>query len=125
MVNPKFRSNPYRYEIVATAILVPLILALETWRRWAEILSPRSVDDWLIGLCALIVAGKLARGDAAAPRLWIFVCGGAWFIVSLSLWESIYSRSAGDPSGFSMWIVILFKTTMFGVISAATWRALR
>ena len=124
MRNVRLRDNPYRYEIVVTAILAPSILALETWRRWSELLSPRSLDDWLIFVSALIVARKLARGDAAAPRLWIFVCGGAWFIVSLSLWGSVYGRSVDDPSGFPMWAVITFKAVGFGLISVAAWRAL-
>ncbi len=34
------RDQPYRYEIVGTFIFAPLVLALETWRRWGELLSP-------------------------------------------------------------------------------------
>jgi len=125
MENVSLRDNPYRYEIVGTAILAPLILAIETWRRWGELLAPYSIDDWLIFGSALIVAFKLARGDPSAPRLWIFVCGGAWFMMALSLWGAIYGRAAGDPSGFPMSVVIAFKAIAFGLISVAAWRAVR
>lgn len=118
-------GNPYRYEIVATAVLVPGLLALETWRRWGELLSPRALDDWLIGLSALIVVVGLARRAPAARRWWLFVCGGAWFLFGLSLWGSIHGYAEGDPSAFPMPAVIAFKASGFALISVASWRALR
>ena len=68
--------HPYRLEIAGTLVFAPLDLALETWRRWGELLSPNALDDWLIFVSALIVVRKLARRDAGAPVWWLFVCGG-------------------------------------------------
>lgn len=118
-------TNPYRPEIAGTLVFAPLVLALETWRRWGELLSPNALDDWLIFVSALIVVRKLARRDAGAPAWWLFVCGGAWFMFCLSLWSSIYSYANGDPSGLPVPAVIAFKAVGFALISLASVRALR
>ncbi len=119
------RDQPYRYEIVGTFVFAPLVLALETWRRWGELLSPVALDDWVIFVSAMIVAVKLARRDPFAPTLWVFVCGGAWFLFLLSTWDSIYHFDEPDPSGVPIAGVIAFKAVGFALISVASWRALR
>ncbi len=107
-------TNPYRPEIAGTLVFAPLVLALETWRRWGELFSPNALDDWLIFVSALIVVRKLARRDA-----------GAWFMFCLSLWSSVYSYANGDPSGLPVPAVIAFKAVGFALISLASVRALR
>lgn len=118
-------ANPYRYEIAGTFVFSPIVLALETWRRWGELLSPWALDDWLVFVSALIVARKLSQRDPGAPAWWLFVCGGAWFMFCLSLWGSVYSYSEGDPSGVPVPAVIAFKAIGFALISLASRRALR
>ena len=118
------KDNPYRPEIFGTFVLAPLVLALETWRRWGELLSPAALDDWVIFVSAMIVAAKLARRDASAPVLWVFVCGGAWFLFLLSTWGSIYFFDQPDPSGVPVAGVIAFKAVGFTLISVASWRGL-
>ena len=119
------KHHPYRYEIVGTFLFGPLVLALETWRRWGELLSPVALDDWVIFLSAMFVAGMLFRRDTAAPTLWVFVCGGAWFLFLLSTWASIYSFDEADPSGVPVPGVIAFKLFGLTLISLASLRALR
>ncbi len=118
-------NNPYRPEIVGTFVLGPLVLVLETWRRWGELLSPNALDDWVIFVSAMIVAAKLAQREPYAPTLWVFVCGGAWFLFLLSTWDSIYHFDKPDPSGVPVPGVIAFKAASFTLISVASWRALR
>ena len=119
------RPHPFRAEIIGTLVLAPLVIGLETWRRWGDLLSPAALDDALVFGAALIVVWRLARRDRGAPRLWLFVCGGAWFLFCLSLWGSVYGYSDGDPSGFPVWSVIAFKVVGFALISWASGRALR
>jgi len=106
-------------------LLAPLVLALETWRRWGELLSPAALDDWVILVGAMIVANKLARREPFAPILWVFVCGGAWFLFLLSTWGSIYFFKEPDPSGVPVAGVIAFKAVGFTLISVASWRGVR
>jgi len=119
------KTNPYRPEIIGTFLFAPLVLALETWRRWGELLGPAALDDWFVFVAAMIVAFKLARRDASAPVWWAFVCGGAWFLFCLSLWGSIYYFDRGDPSGVPVPGVIAFKAAGVALISMASWRAIR
>ena len=122
---PISERNPYFPEIVGTFLFAPLVLGLETWRRWGDWLNPAALDDWIIFGAAILVAGKLVnRNDRLAPVLWVFVCGGAWFLFVLSLWGSIYSFKEGDPSGFPVSVVIIFKACGLALISAASWRAI-
>ena len=119
------KDNPYRFEIVAVMVLAPLVLSIETWRRWGELLSPHSLDDWVIFLLAGVAAVKLARRDAGAPLLWLFACGGGMLLISLSLWGSIYDYASGDPSGVPMPGVIAFKGTGVLLVGLASRRAFR
>ena len=118
------RPNPYEPEIVGTFVLAPVVLGIETWRRWGELFSPWALDDFSIFAAAIYVALRLRRRDPKAPRLWVFVCGGAWFLMTLSLWGSIYAYDQADPSGAPVGLVIAFKAFGFALVSTAAWRAL-
>ena len=72
----------------------------------------------------MLVARKLARRDPLAPALWVFVCGGAWFLFCLSLWGSICWWRQGDPSGVPVIGVIAFKAVGVALITPAGTRAL-
>ena len=119
------KRNPYLPEIVGTFLLAPLVLGIETWRRWGELLSPAALDDFFVFVSAMFVARLLIRRDPCGPALWAFVCGGAWFLFCLSLWGSIYWREDGDPSGVPMAGVIAFKAVGVTLISLAAVRAIR
>ncbi len=119
------KGNPYRTEIVAAFLLSAIVLPLEAWRRWSELLSPAALDDGLICASAMVVATQLARRHPAAPAWWLFVCGGAWFVMCLSVWGSIYQFDSGDPSGVPVPAVIALKLVGFTLISLASWRAIR
>ncbi|MCP3916176.1 MAG: hypothetical protein GY711_11525 [bacterium] len=119
------KDNPYRAEIIGAFLLSAIVLPIETWRRWGQLLSPAALDDGLIFVSAMVVAAQLARRSPAAPVWWLFVCGGAWFIICLSVWGSIYQFDDGDPSGVSVPAVIAFKLVVVTLISLASWRAIR
>lgn len=118
------RKHPYRFEILGTLVLAPVVLGIEGWRRWGHWLEPYAMDDWLVFGSALVVVGMLACNHPLAPRLWALVCGGAWFLMALSLWGSIYHRADGDPSGVAMPLVLGFKGLLLALISVAAWRTL-
>lgn len=118
-------GNPYRPEIIGAFLMSAIVLPIETWRRWGELFSPWSLDDWLIFGSAMVVATQLARRRPTAPLWWVFVCGGAWFMFCLSTWGSIYAYDEADPSGAPVHLVVLFKATGLAIVSCATWRALR
>lgn len=118
------RRNPYNPEILGAFLMSAIVLPIEAWRRWGDLLSPAALDDALIFVGAMVIATQLARRKAAAPMWWLFVCGGAWFMFCLSVWGSIYGFDQGDPSGVSVPLVIAFKLVGLTLISAASWRAI-
>lgn len=117
------RDNAYRVDVAFILLVSAVVVPLETWRRWGELLSPAAVDDAVIVAAALVVARLLARRSPAAPALWVFVCGGAWFLMFLSVWGSLYFAAKGDPSGVPVGLVVVFKVAVFSLISVASWRA--
>lgn len=119
------KGNPYRSEILGAFLLSAVVLPIEVWRRWGELLSPAALDDGLMFVSAMVVATQLARRNPAAPVWWVFVCGGAWFLMCLSFWGSIYGFEDGDPSGVSVPVVIAFKLIGLTLITLASWRAIR
>ena len=118
-------GNPYRNEIVGAFVLAAIVLPIETWRRWGELMSPAALDDTIVFVSAMFVATQLARKNPSAPVWWLFVCGGAWFLFALSVWGSIYAYDNGDPSGAPVPLVIAFKLTGLALISIASLRAIR
>jgi hypothetical protein len=115
------KGNPYRPEIMGAFLLSAVVLPIEAWRRWGELLSPVALDDGLIFVGAMVVATQLARRSPAAPTWWLFVCGGAWFMFCLSVWDSAYHFGNGDPSGLPVQVVFAFKLVVFALISLASW----
>lgn len=119
------KANPYRPEIIGTFVLSAFVLPVETWRRWGELLSPAALDDALMFGSAMVVATQLARRHPAAPLRWVFVCGGAWFLMCLSTWGSVYGFEDGDPSGVTVPVVLAFKLVGLALVSLAAWRSIR
>ena len=117
------QGHPYKPEIVITFLLAPMILAIEAWRRWDELLSPVALDDALVFGAAMIVAWRLRHRETNAPIYWVFVCGGAWFLLALSLWGSIYAYDVPDPSGAPVPLVVAFKAVGFILVTLAGKRA--
>ena len=115
-------ANPYRPEIVGAFVASAIVLPLETWRRWGELLSPWALDDFTVLTAAMVVALQLRRRLPAAPARWAFVCGGAWFLMLLSSWGSIYALREADPSGLPVGVVIAAK---LGGLFFVSWAALR
>ena len=122
---PTMKGNPYRPEILGTFLLSAFVLPVETWRRWGELLSPAALDDPLIFGSAMVVATQLARRNPAAPLRWVFVCGGAWFLMCLSTWGTIYGFEDGDPSGAPVLLVVGLKLIGLMLASVASWRAIQ
>ncbi|MEL6713162.1 MAG: hypothetical protein AAFP86_05275 [Planctomycetota bacterium] len=119
------KQNAYRADIVGACAMSAVVLPLETWRRWGELLSPAALDDFTVFGAAMVVAVLLARRHPVAPALWVFVCGGGWFMMVLSVWGSIYSYGAGDPSGVPVALVLVFKLVLFALVGWVSVRAVR
>lgn len=117
--------NPYHYDIRIAFVVVPLLLAIETWRRWGNLLSPAALDDAIIGAFLLFTATRLQRRDPNAPSLWIFGCGGASFMMVLSTYGSFFALREQDPSGMPILVVLAFKIGLLVLVSIASVRAIR
>lgn len=118
-------DQPYRNDIRIAFGVVPLLLAIETWRRWGDLLSPAALDDVIIGGFMLFAATRLARRDPGAPLLWVFGCGGAWFMMVLSTYGSLFAFREQDPSGMPILVVLAFKIGLLALVSIASVRAIR
>lgn len=102
-----------------------VVLPIEAWRRWGELLSPAALDDPLVFVPAMVIAWQLARRRPAAPVLWVFICGAASFMFLLSVWGSLYAFETGDPSGVPVPLVLAFKLAGLGLAVLASVRATR
>lgn len=54
-------NNPYKKEIVSIVTLGVLLLIVETWRRWGNLLSYAYLDDVILITLAFIAAFYLYK----------------------------------------------------------------
>lgn len=57
----KLKANPYHKEIIATYILAPILMLMETWRRWDNLLSMSYFDDVILVVLAGIAIYYLRK----------------------------------------------------------------
>ncbi len=118
-------EQPYRNDIRTAFVVIPMLLTIEAWRRQEDLLSPAALDDALVGGFLLCVAYRLVRRHPTAPLLWVFGCGGAWFLMVLSTYGSLVAFREPDPSGMPIAVVLSFKAALLALVSVASVRALR
>lgn len=66
------KNNPYKKEIIATFFLGPLLMILETWRRWDNLLSMSYFDDVILVVLASISTYFLYHQRFIGQLLWLF-----------------------------------------------------
>lgn len=119
------KTNPYQKEIIATIILGPLLMIVETWRRWDNLLSMNYFDDVLLVVLASIAAYFLYHKQFIGQLLWLFAAGAFFMMINLSFFGAIEKMHLPDASGIAMSKVILIKAGMYAIILLMGWRAFR
>jgi hypothetical protein len=98
---------------VAAQILGPLVIAVETWRRWNQFGDVRSwpaiADDYLAGAFLFLAATIAKRAPDRGP----LYLAAAWGVAAGMMYGSFFSqlqRSAeADPSGLPVVPVLVVK----------------
>ena len=104
----------FTFSRVAARIFGPLIIAIETWRRWQQFgdvrIWPAIVDDYLAGAFLFFAARIAQREPDAGGRVYL---AGAWGAATGMMYGSFFSqlhRSAeADPSGLPVVAVLVVK----------------
>lgn len=118
-------NNPYHKEIIGTIILGPLLLILETWRRWGELLSYLYLDDvWLVVL-AFVAIFYLKKKRYIGQLLWLFTCGCAFCMITGSFFFAVSKIGGLDASGFNTSQVVLVKGFMYVLVIVVSIRGFR
>jgi hypothetical protein len=99
---------------VAARILGPLIIAIETWRRWNQFGDIRSwpaiADDYLAGTFLFFAATVAKRAPESRGPLYL---AAAWGVATGMMYGSFFSQlqrsSEADPSGLPVVPVLIVK----------------
>lgn len=118
-------NNPYKKEIIGIVTLGALLLVVETWRRWDNLLSYAYLDDVLLVILALVAANYLYKQSFTGQLLWIFSCGYALCLITGSLMSAWKRIDEVDASGFPTSLVILVKLGMYFLVVLMSIRAFR
>ena len=98
----------------AARILGPLVIAIETWRRWHQFgdvrMWPAILDDYLAGAFLLYAAHLATPGNDGIGRRYL---AGAWGVAGGMMYQSFFSQlgrlADPDPSGMSVVPVLVGK----------------
>jgi len=118
-------ANPYQKEIIATYILAPILMAIETWRRWDNLWSMSYFDDVILVVLAGIAVYFLRKQQFIGQLLWLFAAGACFMMINISFFWAIEEMNLPDASGLAMSKVIAVKALMYLIILLMTWRAFR
>lgn len=119
------KDNPYQKEITGIVVLGALLLAVETWRRWDNLLSYAYFDDVILVTLAFVAAYFLYKKTYMGQLLWVFVCGYATCLIIGSFMTALTKINEIDASGFPTAQVIFVKVVMYTVVVFMSIRAFR
>jgi len=117
--------NSYKKEIIAIVILGILLIILETWRRWDNLLSYAYLDDVILVSLAFIAAFYLYKKTFFGQLFWLFTCGYGLCLIIGSFIHSWRRINDIDASGFPTSQVLVIKAGMFILIVFLGIRAFR
>ncbi len=117
--------NPYQKEIIATYILAPILMLIETWRRWDNLWSMSYFDDVILVILAGIAVSYLRKQQFIGQLLWLFAAGAFFMMINVSFFGSIERINLPDASGLATTIVIAVKALMYLIILLMSYRAFR
>lgn len=118
-------ANPYQKEIIATYILAPILMAIETWRRWDNLWSMSYFDDVILVVLAGIAVFFLRKKQFLGQLLWLFAAGAHFMMINISFFWAIEEMNLPDASGLAMTKVITVKGLMYLIILLMSYRAFR
>ena len=116
-------ANPYQKEIIATYVLAPLLMLIETWRRWDNLWSMSYFDDVILVLLAGIAVYYLRQQKFIGQLLWLFAAGAHFMMINISFFWAVEEIHLSDASGLSMTKVITVKFLMYLIVLLMCWRA--
>lgn len=118
-------ANPYQKEIIATYILAPILMAIETWRRWDNLWSMSYFDDVILVVLAGIAVFFLSKKQFLGQLLWLFAAGAYFMMINISFFWAIEEMNLPDASGLAMTKVIAVKGLMYLIVLLMSYRAFR
>lgn len=118
-------KNPYRKEILGIIILGFLLLTIETWRRWDNLLSYAYWDDIILITLAFVAAFFLYKKTFLGQLFWLFTCGYALNMITESCMSTWYRIEEIDASGFSNHQVLWVKIGMYVLVVCLCVRAFK
>lgn len=118
-------ANPYQKEIITTYILAPVLILIETWRRWDNLWSMSYFDDVILILLAGTAVYYLRQQKFIGQLLWLFAAGAYFMMINISFFWAVEEMHLPDASGLSMTKVITVKLLMYFLVLLMCWRAFR
>lgn len=119
----EFKVNPYQKEIVVTYILAPILMLIETWRRWDNLFSMSYFDDVILVVLAGIAVYYLRQQKFIGQLLWLFAAGAFFMMINISFFWAVEEMHLPDASGISMAKVVAVKGLMYLIVLVMCWRA--
>lgn len=119
----KTQTNPYQKEIIATYILAPILMLIETWRRWDNLFSMSYFDDVILVVLAGIAVYYLRQQKFIGQLLWLFAAGAYFMMINISFFWAVEEMHLPDASGISMVKVLAVKALMYLIVLGMCWRA--
>jgi len=118
-------ENPYQKEIIATYILAPILMIIETWRRWDNLWSMNYFDDVILVILAGIAIYYLRKQQFIGQLLWLFAAGAFFMMINISFFWAIEEMNLPDASGLAKPKVIAVKALMYLIVLLMSYRAFR
>ena len=119
----KIKANPYQKEIIATYILAPILMLIETWRRWDNLFSMSYFDDVILVILAGIAVYYLRQQKFIGQLLWLFAAGAFFMLINISFFWAVEEMHLPDASGIAMVNVLAVKVLMYLIVLLMCWRA--
>jgi hypothetical protein len=103
-----------RFSRIAARSLGPLVIGIETWRRWHQFgdvrIWPAIFDDYLAGGFLLYAASVAKPANEVTGRRYL---AGAWGVAAGMMYGSFFSQlyrfAEPDPSGLPVLPVLIAK----------------
>ncbi len=119
------KNNPHKIEILCSLVLGPILIAIESWRRWGDLLTYAYFDDVLFVILAFIPVKFLNAQKHLGQLLWLITSGFAFCLIYFSFFGALSQLDQADPSRLNMSVVILVKSVFYIIVLMMCFRAIK